>query len=506
MNPTTDKLHTLIQSMSKSEKGFFKKQSNTYSSKGGLNYLKLFDAISKQEQYDEEQLLKKFRKETFVKQFAVTKKYLFDSVLRNIRAFELDSNSYNKIDELKTDAELLVQRSLYKEALRYIKKAKKLAYDVEYLSALLDLLELERKVVGVYYPKDHTKRKKHINAERKKILQELKDLYFYIRNIEYIHGKLRQQVFIRDEATKQEFEELLANPLYADDSRATTLRAQICYWGAHQLFLKALGNTKESVRIQSKITAAWDARPALKKERPLHYFNNLCNYLNKIYQNGEAERYGEELKKLKEIRFDTPSQQILKARRIFIHELYYMNLANDYSELDKIAEAVQLFIEQHATQVQVSEHRFLLYNVMYAYVISGQFEKALDWNLQLIDLPTTKDYWDLQRFGRLFNAIIHFELGNLTLLPSVIQSVRRFLKKRSVYHNFEQLLLRLLGKADDLYFTYNSKELYQKYLTEFTSFKEDVAEKGAFQYFDAHCWIQSKIQKKSMVDIYQEQV
>lgn len=505
MNPTADKLHSLIHSMSKSEKGFFKKQSSAYSSKSDLNYLKLFDAISKQEQYNEEKLLKKFKKETFAKQFAVTKKYLFDNVLRNIRTFELDNKSHSKIDELKTDAELLIQRSLYKEALRYIQKAKKIAYEVEYLSVLLDLLELERKVVGVYYPKDHIQRKKLINAERQQILQALNDLYFYIQNMEYIHGKLVTQIYLRDQETRQELSELLASPMYIDDSKATTLRAQICFWGAHRAFFKAIEEHDKSIEAHKKIDLAWQKRPVLRVERPLHYLNHICNFLNKLYENGEVTAYKEQFTKLKLIGNLSPAQELLKTRRTFIYELYYMALTHDYSQLPKVAVAVQKFIKEQDATIHVREQGLLLFQIMYAYVIAGKFEEALDWNLQLIDLALEGDYWDLHHFVQLFNAVIHFELGNLELLPSILQSTKRFLKKHPTYPKFEQLLLRLLAKADTLYFTYNAKELYQTFLTQFATLQEDIAEKGAFQYFDAHCWILSKIQKNTMVDIYRTQ-
>lgn len=505
MNPTADKLHSLVHSMSKSEKGFFKKQSSAYSSKTDLNYLKLFDAISKQEEYDEEKLLKKFKKETFAKQFAVTKKYLFDNILRNIRTFELENKSSQKIDELKTDAELLVQRSLYKEALRYIQKAKKAAYEIEYLSVLLDLLELERKVAGIYYPKDHIHRKEAINNERQQVLQELKDIFFYIRNMEYIHSKLSEDIYLRNPDVKQELAELLASPMYTDDSRATTLRAQICFWGAHRAFFKATKEHHKSIKAQEKLALAWDSRPTLKLERPLHYLNTLCNYLNNLYENGEIETYQKEFAKLKLISNLSPAQKLLKTRRTFIYELYLMALTHDYSQLSKIATAVQTFIKRQDAAIHVSEQSFLLFQIMYAHVIVGKFDKALDWNLQLMDLVLESDYWDLQHFTQLFNNIIHFELGNLELLPSILQSTKRFLKKHPTYPKFEQLLLQLLAKADTLYFTYNAKELYQKFLTQFADLQEDNSEKGAFQYFDAHCWVLSKINKKTMVDIYRTQ-
>ena len=65
----TDDLFQLIKSLSKSEKGYFKKFSYLYTIEGEKNYIKLFDAIEKQKEYDEKKLLKIFNEEEFIKQF-----------------------------------------------------------------------------------------------------------------------------------------------------------------------------------------------------------------------------------------------------------------------------------------------------------------------------------------------------------------------------------------------------------------------------------------------------
>ena len=57
MKPSTE-LHSLIKSLTKSEKRFFKLNSSLQA--WDKNYLKIFDFVEKQKRYDEEELKKLF--------------------------------------------------------------------------------------------------------------------------------------------------------------------------------------------------------------------------------------------------------------------------------------------------------------------------------------------------------------------------------------------------------------------------------------------------------------
>ena len=73
MKPSNN-LFLLIKSMTMSEKRFFKLYSSSGS--GDKIYLKLFDALEKQQQYDEASIKKIFGREAFIKQLTFTKNYL----------------------------------------------------------------------------------------------------------------------------------------------------------------------------------------------------------------------------------------------------------------------------------------------------------------------------------------------------------------------------------------------------------------------------------------------
>jgi len=96
-----DDLFQLIQSMSKSEKRYFKLDAQKSTSKGGKNkYVQLFDAINSMEVYDKVKLKNK----PFVKHLSVEKGELYRKILRSMRSFRSDKSTYAQIKEMILDA------------------------------------------------------------------------------------------------------------------------------------------------------------------------------------------------------------------------------------------------------------------------------------------------------------------------------------------------------------------------------------------------------------------
>src|SRR5258708_1653540 len=111
----SDQLHKLIWSLSGAEIRYFKIFSSRHYDANDTNYVKLFDAIASQKEYNEKKILEKFKKEKFIKKFSIAKARLYSSILRMLDIF----HSRSSVDaELKREihyAELLYKKSLYEQ-------------------------------------------------------------------------------------------------------------------------------------------------------------------------------------------------------------------------------------------------------------------------------------------------------------------------------------------------------------------------------------------------------
>src|SRR5690606_35183353 len=140
----TDVLFDLIHSLSKSEKRFIKLNARFH--QGDKAYLKLFDAIEKQKEYDEEALKVKFRNEKFVKQFSVVKNYLQQFILKQLRSYNSESKASIICQNLLIDIEILYWKGQFVLMKRLIHKAEKIAEKYQLYLVLEELLNWESRL------------------------------------------------------------------------------------------------------------------------------------------------------------------------------------------------------------------------------------------------------------------------------------------------------------------------------------------------------------------------
>src|SRR5690606_33276142 len=115
-----DNLFKLIKSLNKPEKRYFKVFSSRISGNEKSNYAILFDAIDKQKEYDEAAILKRFKKEAFIKSFSITKSRLYDAILRSLDAYHGNSSTEAQLKKLLHCVEILYKKALYQQSAKLL--------------------------------------------------------------------------------------------------------------------------------------------------------------------------------------------------------------------------------------------------------------------------------------------------------------------------------------------------------------------------------------------------
>ncbi len=113
-----------------------------------IQYLKIFDAIEKQEIYNEPLLLKKFSEEGFVRQFSVAKNYLTFLILKSLVQFHAAKSAESQLSRLLDFASVLYDKGFYRECLNELSKAKKLAYAFDKHDFTLTIIKREKQLVA----------------------------------------------------------------------------------------------------------------------------------------------------------------------------------------------------------------------------------------------------------------------------------------------------------------------------------------------------------------------
>lgn len=130
MKPS-DELHQLVKNLSMSEKRYFKIFSSMHVIGDQNNYTRLFEAIEKQEAYDEQKIKNIFVKEKFISHLPSEKHYLYNHILDSLNSFHKDRTFLTRYANIIITIEILFNKGLFEQCKKVIKKAKAEAYSLE---------------------------------------------------------------------------------------------------------------------------------------------------------------------------------------------------------------------------------------------------------------------------------------------------------------------------------------------------------------------------------------
>ncbi len=148
MNKSSN-LYTLIHSLSKNEKRFFKLNAKLYHSSTDQNYKLLFEVLEKMQEYDKEELIKKTDHFVSEKSINALNVYLKDQILQALKLFHRKKNKKLREYDDISSVYILIDKKQYEEAQKKLtqldkKYTNKFNYHalIDVYSAILKIEEL----------------------------------------------------------------------------------------------------------------------------------------------------------------------------------------------------------------------------------------------------------------------------------------------------------------------------------------------------------------------------
>jgi hypothetical protein len=162
-----------------------------------------------------------------------------------------------------------------------------------------------------------------------------------------------------------------------------------------------------------------------------------------------------------------------------------------------LAPSIKEGMDKYEAELIPSRKAYLSFNLSIAYFGDDQFNQSLKWINNILNSKELDQKEDIVSFAHLINLLIHFELKNNALLPYAIKNTKRFLAKRKRTFKFETVFLKHLTKISNAEDKYEIEQLLQNIETEIKALKNDPFESVAFEYFDFHVWLTSKVKNRS---------
>jgi len=101
---------------------------------------------------------------------------------------------------------------------------------------------------------------------------------------------------------------------------------------------------------------------------------------------------------------------------------------------------------------------------------------------------------DIFTYARLFNLVIHYELGNFDLLEYIVRSTQRFLSKRHRADQMETILMDHIKKLARATEPSAKRDLFKTMHAQLKPLLEDPNESLVLKYFDLSAWVTSHVE------------
>lgn len=500
---STDELFKLIHSMTKSEKRYFKLNASQNLRNGKSNYLEFFDMVARMQEYDEEKLMRKLKGTKLAENLASVKYQLTQLILRILRQYHAGASVDMQIREYLNEIEILYAKGLVKLARKSLKKALELANRHERLELLLELFDWELSIIFRESKKEYLKPVENMLDKRKRVLDLMGN------QMEYSEARYRQRTLSRLKPRVRvpeewvPFQELLQLSIFQNYGEAKTFISRIMYWEAHGLHYFVKGDFQKSFEMYEELIQLWEAHPEYIEVQERRYFSNLSFYVSVAMGSENHEAFLEGMKKVYAFKPSDYFGQIHRAEFAYHNELIYRLNFGPYEEGLKVVNKIDVWLEKDRQYISQNKIITSMYNATTFFFLFGDFHRALRWLNKLISFEKAGTRQDIQDYARIFQLIIHNELGNYDLLDYLFRSTYRYLKKREKLYEYERLIIGYIRSSSRFTSPQEFKDAFQELKTNL----EDMARKPGVRrpvgLQELIFWLESKIKGIGMREFYE---
>lgn len=507
---TSDPLHALVRSLSKSEKRFFAIYAGRQN-KGEQKALRLFRALGRQ---------KKFRSDLFLKrnpdisrdQLPNMKVYLYEEVLRSLRMGAPAGDGDQALSLWIDAARILYQRCLYADSLRLITKAKSLALQGKRDTRLIEILELEKEVSRMTLGTDHLKQLEEAIRESDEVLERIRKTQSFTNLSLEMSAYYLRAGFVKSRDDEAKVIRYFQRKLPRYDLKRIGFYEKVCLHLAFTGYYFFLQRFEQGHSEARKCVELFRTHPAEKRSLTDHYIRALNNLLvaqNKMHL---TEAFSETLRELISLKRDksmplSADQNLHLFKAIYIHEINRHYMLGEFRSGTRIVHRLRKELQRFIPLLDKHSVLLLYYKIACLYFGASQFREALKWLNPIINDTEPDVREDLQRFARILALISHYEAGQSELLEFRVRSLYRFLLRRGgSLTRYDALILRFLRRLPNIS---NDSQLRAHFLDlrkKLESLKKHRFERRSFLYFDIISWLESRIEGRPVEEVIRKKV
>lgn len=505
-------LHQLIKTLNQTEKTYFKKFSSRHF-KENSTFIKLFNELEKkpvQSDYFEDDIKKKFRNEKFIQQLPVTKNYLYNNILKSLNLYYTEDNIEIKLSSIINSAQILYRKELFSQCIKHIAKAKLLAEKFDKPVKLLEAIQVERMALRVNSSLNEVADKLMLNyEEEQEVLNKLKNISDYRK----LYDKMVIYATAKGTSTDKHdtitLDSIRSNELLKDYSRAGYFQSKVLFMLMNCFTANLKGDPETSYDYGKKaielIGPSIENKTIAAYEYVLILQELMLTSLYMGNKNEPDEYYLILLKEQDGLLRHAPNKvrNFLKMRSLVCKLNVNTGSANFEGNVEILNELIKLS-KQNENASYRDEVLVTDYLAAVTYFALGRIDDSLFYLNRIFNSKAFELREDIQVSCRIFNLILHYELGHMGSLEYYVKSTYRYLKHRNKLSRFEILVLDFIKKGPNISTDDELVELFtqtKKQVDELSASGEDMR---MFDIVDISAWLQSKIEHKSYLTTIKE--
>ncbi len=493
---TRDQLYELIRSLSKSEKGYFKKVSSFHMKGNQNSYALLFDAIDRMPEYNE-RILKKKLPGKIASQLPFLKHYLYHQLLEALDQYYQSSNV--EINKMICKVEILHKKGLKEQGRKLLDKAMEFAGRKEKFSYLLHLTSLRYEFLAdEENPEKLLAERTMLNSDFDELRKKIDNLYAYHRLRIDLNVLRAETGYARSPEQVKRYEQFLKHPLLASADMPLSGSAKFHFYTLHAIVHKYAHRYDVAYEALQQIDALFAEYPVLFEESVSARIKTLQR---KSVVAGKLGRFDLSMSALEQMRNMKAVHE--KYRALIFQYGYHQEfliylLTGQFQTLLSRVPAFEEEYRQYGRNMLKTFEVQTLQRIAQGYFMECRFEDAMVWINKAINTTPSAFNDDLMSGIKIDDILIHFESGNHRVVQSKIAAAEKFLRSKRKSYAFEMFLLSLLKKMLKIHNVEEQAAQWKKAHAAMQAQFATPAESLPAKYFYVSAWLESKISGKPL--------
>jgi hypothetical protein len=440
-----ERLFTLVHSLTKSEKRYFKLSSELQS--GAKDYLLLFNVLDNYEIFNKE--LEKQIRNTFPgSKIEPARKHLYKVIMRSLRLYEGEKNIEIKLMNLLQDSRILFSKGLIDLSLSQLNKIKALAkkqekFIFQILAAKQEVQYLMRRQFIGIDESDLIKKQELIRNLLEQQLQASAHSSLYevllLRFWDVGYARNSRDVLKLNDLILEEHQILISHQYKSFESKQLHLNFQSTYFSMS-------GESNESLKVYYELEKLFLDNKSLWEYNPLYYIHIIDGILNDLRLEENYKDMDYFLDSLRSIKTPSKSLKILVKYKIYLHQL---NRMIDEKHIDRaviLAKEVASSFNSEVNLIPIKMRSWTLFVLARTFYAAGDYQLAIKYLNRILNNPlgVRKNY--LMVLCNLMYLQIETLRGRFDHLEYVSRSVERKFRDQHKLFEIERLILKIVKR------------------------------------------------------------